>query len=58
MYINVFEYVYFAKPEEITHSPKPKNCDKFKNPPRWKFLARGRRRAEKGRLVVPLLGKF
>lgn len=32
-------YIYYAKLEEVTHSQKPQNCYKLKNPPRWKFLA-------------------
>jgi len=40
--------VYYAKLEEITCSQKPQNCDKFKNPPEWKFLARWGGRAGKG----------
>jgi len=47
MHINVCVCIYYAKLEEITHSQKPKYCDKFINPPGYKFLAPGARRAVK-----------
>jgi len=54
MHISVFVYKYYAKLEEITHSQKPKNCNKFKNPPGWKFSLASEDVREKGAFASPV----